>query len=127
MERENELNQYRRRRMLLLPFFIVMLAAMSGAVMFLWNHLLPPLFGLKALTFWQAGGLLLLCRLLFGRFNRGHHHMRHHPEWHGMHRRMRHHNHGHIRVLRRKLMRMNEEERRQFIAEWRKRMQAHGR
>jgi hypothetical protein len=35
-------------------------------VMHLWNWLLPPLFGWRALTFWQALGLLALCRILFG-------------------------------------------------------------
>ena len=35
-------------------------------VMHLWNWLLPPLFGWRALTFWQALGLLVLCRVLFG-------------------------------------------------------------
>jgi hypothetical protein len=38
------------------------------AVMWLWNWLMPDLFGLHALTFWQAVGLLVLCHLLF----RGH-------------------------------------------------------
>jgi hypothetical protein len=33
----------------------------------LWNALLPSIFGLPAITFWQALGLLLLSRLLFGR------------------------------------------------------------
>ncbi len=36
------------------------------AVMHLWNWLLPSLFGWKAITFWQAIGLLALCRILFG-------------------------------------------------------------
>jgi hypothetical protein len=35
-------------------------------VMRLWNWLLPPLFGWRALGFWQALGLLALCRILFG-------------------------------------------------------------
>ena len=35
-------------------------------VMHLWNWLLPPLFGWKTLGFWQALGLLVLCRVLFG-------------------------------------------------------------
>ncbi len=35
-------------------------------VMHLWNWLLPSLFGWKAITFWQAIGLLALCRILFG-------------------------------------------------------------
>ena len=37
-------------------------------VMQLWNWLLPPLFGLPQLTFWQGLGLLALCRILFGGF-----------------------------------------------------------
>jgi len=35
-------------------------------VMHLWNWLLPPLFGWRMITFWQALGLLVLCRILFG-------------------------------------------------------------
>jgi hypothetical protein len=34
----------------------------------LWNWLLPPLFGFHTITFWQAIGLLALCRILFGGF-----------------------------------------------------------
>ncbi|HTT63262.1 MAG TPA: hypothetical protein VMG35_15515 [Bryobacteraceae bacterium] len=32
----------------------------------LWNWLLPPLFAWREVTFWQALGLLALCRILFG-------------------------------------------------------------
>jgi len=35
-------------------------------VMWLWNYLLPPLFGWPRLGFWQALALLALCRTLFG-------------------------------------------------------------
>ena len=35
-------------------------------VLLLWNWLLPPLFGWREITFWQALGILLLCRILFG-------------------------------------------------------------
>jgi hypothetical protein len=43
-------------------------------VMHLWNWLLPTLFGWRMLTFWQALGLLALCRILFGGLggHRGH-------------------------------------------------------
>ena len=34
----------------------------------LWNWLLPPLFGWRQVTFWQALGILVLCRILFGGF-----------------------------------------------------------
>ena len=32
----------------------------------LWNWLTPELFGWRQITFWQALGLLTLCRILFG-------------------------------------------------------------
>jgi len=37
-------------------------------VLHLWNWLLPPLFGWHQITFWQALGLMALCRILFGGF-----------------------------------------------------------
>ena len=37
-------------------------------VLLLWNWLLPPLFGVSQITFWQALGILVLCRILFGGF-----------------------------------------------------------
>ena len=40
-------------------------------VMHLWNWLLPPLFGWRTLGFWQALGLLVLCRVLFGGLGHG--------------------------------------------------------
>jgi hypothetical protein len=32
----------------------------------LWNWLMPPLFGLGMVTYWQAFGLVVLAKLLFG-------------------------------------------------------------
>jgi len=43
----------------------------SIAVMSLWNWLMPALFGSRLITFWQALGLLVLARILFGRFGGG--------------------------------------------------------
>jgi hypothetical protein len=37
-------------------------------VLLLWNWLLPPLFGVSQISFWQALGILVLCRILFGGF-----------------------------------------------------------
>jgi hypothetical protein len=41
-------------------------------VMLLWNWLMPDIFGLKRLTYWQAWGLLILCHILFKGFGSGH-------------------------------------------------------
>ena len=45
---------------------IAFLAIGGTIVMNLWNWLAPDLFGLREITFWQALGLLALCRILFG-------------------------------------------------------------
>ena len=48
---------------------MVLFIAIGGEiVLHLWNWLLPPLFGWRDITFWQALGLLALCRILFGGF-----------------------------------------------------------
>ena len=53
-----------------------LVAALSLVVMLLWNALIPSLFAGPLIGFWQAAGLLVLCRLLFGGFrpHGGHHH-----------------------------------------------------
>lgn len=50
---------------------IVAVAVFGFLVKGLWNWLVPPLFGWHAITFWQAIGLLILCKLLFGGFRGG--------------------------------------------------------
>jgi hypothetical protein len=56
-------------RIFLVALVILIFIAGGGqAVLHLWNWLLPPLFGWKELTFWQAVGILALCRILFGGF-----------------------------------------------------------
>ena len=50
---------------------IVLVAFIGGSlVQWLWNALLPDLFGWHVITFWQALGMLALCRILFGGFGR---------------------------------------------------------
>ena len=65
----------RGKLILTAPFAILGIAlfiAFGGwVVMSLWNWLLPGLFGWRMITFWQALGLLILCRILFGGFGGG--------------------------------------------------------
>jgi hypothetical protein len=51
----------------LAPVLIAIFVVIGGeVVLHLWNWLLPELFGWRQITFWQAVGLLALCRILFG-------------------------------------------------------------
>jgi hypothetical protein len=52
-------------------FALLAAFVLSFLVMHLWNWLMPALFGLRLISFWQALGLLALAKLLFGGF-RGH-------------------------------------------------------
>ncbi len=47
---------------------IALLALFGWFVMLLWNWLMPDIFGLKQLNYWQAWGLLILCSILFKGF-----------------------------------------------------------
>lgn len=49
---------------------LLFIAIGGELVRLLWNWLLPPLFGWRQITFWQALGILALCRILFGGFGR---------------------------------------------------------
>lgn len=46
-------------------FMVVALALFGTALMLLWNWLMPSIFGLTTIDFWQAIGLFVLARLLF--------------------------------------------------------------
>ena len=59
-------------------FGTLAVALVSFVFMSLWNWLTPALFGWRAISIWQALGLLALSRFLFGRFGgRSGRHWRH--------------------------------------------------
>ena len=87
----------KRKWLLLLVIAPIAIAAIigigGGLVMALWNWLMPSLFGLPSVTFWQAFGLLALCRILFGG-----------PGFHGRHPRRGPEQREHVRrAIRRRL------------------------
>jgi hypothetical protein len=110
----NNSNSPARRKMAIrFPLlFVAAFFAFSAIVMLLWNAVLPSITHLSNISYWQAAGLLLLCRILFGGmpFGRGGH-FRGGPPAH----------------IREKLMNMNDEERAKFKEEWRERCARRGR
>jgi hypothetical protein len=56
------------RALKFLLFALIAVTVVSAVVMGLWNWLMPTLFGLRVITFWQALGVLVFSRVLFGRF-----------------------------------------------------------
>lgn len=57
-----------RRGLKFAVFALLAAAVLSLVTMSLWNWLMPALFGLRAITFWQALGVLVLSRILLGGF-----------------------------------------------------------
>jgi hypothetical protein len=49
---------------------LVAATVLGFLVMWLWNTLVPQIFGWHTITFWQALGLLVLSKILFGGFHR---------------------------------------------------------
>ncbi|MCQ0111041.1 hypothetical protein SAMN04487906_2199 [Zhouia amylolytica] len=44
---------------------VTLVALYVFVIMHLWNWLIPDMFGVTSITYWQAAGLLLLFKLLF--------------------------------------------------------------
>lgn len=73
---------YRRKKagyfLMVVAFVIVVAAVVTTIFMFLWNWLIPALFAGPLLTYWQALGLLVLAKIVFGIAN-------HSKKWKGHH------------------------------------------
>lgn len=88
----NEDHNYRKAPRVIMAvimgiFLAGILSLITGAfIMLLWNWLMPDIFGLGVITYWQAFGLSLLAKLLlcsFGRMFPGGHNKWHDKRWHG--------------------------------------------
>jgi len=90
-----------KRRPIFILIPIVLFFAVGGIVMLLWNWLMPVIFGLKAITYFQALGLFLLSRILFGSFGFG----KRKPSFANS-------------KFKEKMMNMTDEERQRFKEEW---------
>jgi hypothetical protein len=53
--------------LLIVIIFFAVVVGLGQAVLHLWNWLMPSVFGLHPITFWQAVGIMGLSWILFGR------------------------------------------------------------
>ena len=94
----------RRNRFYFIPVILAVILLLALIVMLLWNAILPQLIRVHPVTYPQALGLLILCKILFGSFRPGPRGFRKGGSpW------------------RSKLMDLTPEEREQFKQEWQKR------
>ena len=78
---KNHMPHHRKKGLKVLRIIGMTMVGIMAAVLFgflfaliiklLWNWLMPVIFGLTEITYWQAFGIFILAKLLFGSF--GHH------------------------------------------------------
>jgi hypothetical protein len=92
----------------LIPAAAAFIAVFGAVVMVLWNALLPRIAGLPSVNFWEASGILILARILFGGLGGA-----------GIH-------HGHKNLFKEKWLHMNDEERKNFVTKFHGFRHCHG-
>lgn len=95
---------WKRKKPLIFLLIAVGIALLFAVVMFLWNAILPDVLGVSVINYWQAAGITILSKILFGGFKGGG------PQGD----RIKH-------KLKAKFMNMTEEEKANFKAEWKNR------
>jgi hypothetical protein len=95
--------------LLFLLFIFAVIVPLGFIIMALWNNILAVVIPITAINFWQALGLFLLSRILFGGFPGK-------PGWAG-HGRRRHE----MEEMRAKWFNMSPEEKVQFKQDWKNR------
>lgn len=104
-----------RKVLMVLLFGTAAIFLFGFIVMSLWNAILPAVLHVGVISFWQALGILLLCKILFGGFHGGR--GRGPRGWGGPMK-------GNMRE---KWMNMSDQEREQFKQQWKNRCAGWGR
>ena len=71
MNPEHMTRKSRRMKSKFVLLAVIAVPLVGAITMLLWNWLMPAIFGLRAISFLQALGILLLSKLLFGGFHGG--------------------------------------------------------
>ena len=59
---------YYKRKFLFIPVMILLIAVLSAVIMAIWNIIMTVIFNLPAINFWQAVGIFIMAKILFGGF-----------------------------------------------------------
>ncbi len=103
----NKSNTWRKRKGCFFAFIPLIIFALAAIVMLLWNAILPDVMPVSKITYWQALGILVLSKILFGGFRMGSRFKNHHTQMQ--------------QNFKDKFMNMSDEERSSFRAQWKSR------
>ncbi|HTX99453.1 MAG TPA: hypothetical protein VMG09_05500 [Bacteroidota bacterium] len=106
--------KHRRHRIAFIVFGgLVAIFGFSAIVMILWNLVIPQVFGITQVSYWQAMGLFVLAHVLV-KSGRPYHYL------HGLkHERWR-------KMMDDQICRMSPEQRKEFFSEWENRLRHFG-
>ena len=99
-------NHWKRKAPFIFLLILGGIALLIWILMSLWNAILPEVLGVNTITYWQAAGIFIISKILFGGFKGG-----------GGHRRRK------KQRYKEKFMNMTDEERAAFRSEWKSRCQ----
>lgn len=89
---------------------IALIFLLVWLVQWLWNLLLPEIIGVKSITYWQAFGILVLSKILFGGFKFNKHN-----------RKFDFRNPSFRENMRERMSNLSDEDKERFREEWKKR------
>jgi hypothetical protein len=69
--RSHRIRRFMKFAVIAIPAALLFVALGGYVVMSLWNWLMPAIFAWRTITFWQAVGILILSKILFGSFRGG--------------------------------------------------------
>ena len=117
--------QHKKGKFLIALLFIAGLFLLPYIVMLLWNGILPEVIGVKTITYWQAFGIFILSKLLFGGFKgAGNRHHKKHKMMKDYFKNCCNNSENQSSMkeeLRDKFMNMSDEEREDFRQKWKDR------
>lgn len=64
-------SHWKKKRPFIFILIVAGVALLIWLVMFLWNTILPEVIGVTTINYWQALGIFVLSKILFGGFRGG--------------------------------------------------------
>jgi hypothetical protein len=64
-------NHWKKKKPLIFIFILAGIAVLIWILMLLWNAILPDVIGVNEISYWQAFGIFILSKILFGGFKGG--------------------------------------------------------
>ena len=59
---------WKKKKPFIFVFILVGISLLVGGLMLLWNAILPDVVGVSEISYWQAFGIFIISKILFGGF-----------------------------------------------------------